>query len=188
MDSIGAVSEVQHARRRGEPGSVVVQSGNMAIRDLTLTPEKLDVLWKLIQRHSTLFSDLTRGDDENFIRAITAPNTLWYEVLKYDTVVGLVWFGETHQIVDCVVHLVFFDRMPSEKVPVLKELLKWMFDSFPLQRMTATPPEIYFRTIKVLERLGFTREGTKREAVLIGGKWINQALFGVTRREVGLML
>lgn len=166
----------------------MIEMGEWQARHMSLNPEKLGMMWQLIQRHKTLFSDLTKGDEENFVAAITAPNSMWFEILKHDTVVGIIYFSDMHQVIDCNIHMVFFDRMPAEKYAVTKELIRWMFDNFPLQRMTSTPPEIYFATIKLAKRIGFRLEGSKREAVLLGGKWLNQTIFGITRSEVGAMV
>ena len=97
--------------------------------------------------------------------------------------VGIVWFGDMDQVVDCTAHMVFFDRQPAEKLELCRTLMQWMFDQFPLHRITVTPPAIYHATIRLLEKLGFTKEGCKREAVLLGGKWNDQLIFGITRKE-----
>lgn len=154
-----------------------------AVREMELTPYKLDALWNMLQRYKTLFSDFTRADPANFINVISAPHTMWFEIVEYDAVVGIVWFGELHQMVDCTAHMVFFDRAPAEKINVCRTLMQWMFDNFPLRRMTVTPPEIYHATSRLLLKLGFTLEGRKREAFLIGGKWNDQLIYGITRQE-----
>lgn len=152
--------------------------------DLTLTPEKVAAIWQLLQRHTTLFSDLTRDDPRNFIRAVTAPYTLWYEVREHDTLVGIIWFSDLHLVTEITAHMAFFDRRATEKVPLCKEVVRWMFRNFPIQRINVTPPDIYIGTIRLLRKLGFTHEGTKRRAVLLGGKWRDQLMFGITRPEV----
>lgn len=153
------------------------------IQDLTLTPEKAKAIWDILQRHATLFSDLTRGDPRNFLRAVTADHTLWFEVRQHDTLVGIIWFSDLHLLTDVSAHMAFFDRMTFEKLPVCKAIIKWMFQNFPIHRMTVTPPDLYTATIRLLRRLGFTHEGTKREAVLLSGKWRDQMIFGITRTE-----
>lgn len=162
----------------------ILKVDRWTVRECELSPQKVDALWLQLQKYRTLFSDITKGDKSNFIRVITAPHTMWFEVVEYDVIVGIIWFGELWQVTDCVAHMVFFDRQPSEKIELCKAVVRWMFDNFPLQRMSVTPPAIYHATIRVLEKIGFKREGCKRDAVLLGGKWNHQLLFGILRHEV----
>jgi len=155
--------------------------------DLTLSPAKVDLLWKVIRRHQTLFSDLTRNDPDNFLRALTAPHTIWLEVRERDVLVGIIWFGELHQIVDVNAHMAFFDRMSHAKIEVCRAVVKWMFHNFPINRMSVSPPRIYTATIRLMHKLGFTEEGVKRQSILIHGKWHDQILFGITRDEAEAM-
>lgn len=155
---------------------------------MVLTWSKVETLWETMGKYKTLFSDLTRNDFANFFRAITQPNTLWFEVWQNEKeLVGVIWLSNIEMTVDGVAHMVFFDRQPSEKKPVCRELIKWVFKNYPLHRVTVTPPELYHATHRLLEALGFTREGTKREAVLIGGRWNDVRIYGLTRAEVEAM-
>lgn len=153
------------------------------VNDLSLTPEKAAAVWKVIKRHQTLFSDLTRNDPENFVRALTAPYTLWLEVRERGILIGIIWFGDLHLVTEATGHMVFFDRKTHEKLPLCREVIKWLFQSFPIHRLNVTPPDIYIATVRLLRKLGMKEEGIKREAVLLGGKWRNQVLFGLTRTE-----
>lgn len=154
-----------------------------AVREMQLSPKKIEALWEILQKYKTLFSDLTRADSSNFVQVLATPHTMWFEVIEYDAIVGIIWFGDLYQVVDCTAHVVFLDRQPSEKVEVCRVLMKWMFDNFPLHRITVTPPAIYHATIRLLEKLGFEKEGCKREAILLGGKWNDQMIYGITRNE-----
>lgn len=165
----------------------IVTVGDWTVCPLTLTQEKINGLWVMLQRYKTLFSDLTRGDTDNFVRTLGARSTMWFEVRKHGVIVGIIWFGDMWQVTDCTGHMVFFDRAPAEKLELCKAVVRWMFDNFPLQRMTVMPPEIYWAIGRLLPRLGFRREGCKREAILIGGKWVNQLIFGITRSEAEVL-
>ena len=154
------------------------------VREVELTPEKIQALWEQLKKYKTLFSDLTRNNPENFVKIITDKDTMWFEVIEYDVIVGIIWFGEMWRGVDCVGHMVFFDRSPSEKVDVCKEMVRWMFANFPINRITVMPPIIYHATIRLLEKIGLKREGCLRESVLIGGKWNDQVIYGILRSEV----
>jgi RimJ/RimL family protein N-acetyltransferase len=163
----------------------IIQVGPWFVREMVLTWEKVQQLWKLVQRHRLLFSDLTRNDFGNFFHALTQPKTLWFEVWRGDEeLVGLVWLSDLEMTVDGVAHMVFFDRQPAEKKLVCRELIKWVFRQYPLHRVTVTPPELYFATHRLLKALGFKLEGKKREAVMLGGRWTDVRIYGLTRSEV----
>ena len=162
---------------------MLMQVERWTVQDMTLTPEKIKQVWKMLKRQRTLFSDLTTNDVSNFVNVITAPNSIWFEVREHGAIVGLVFFSDLHQIVDCTAHMVFFDRNIMEKQKVCVMLIQWMFREFPLQRMSVTPPRLYKKTIHLLKTIGFQQEGLKRRASLIGGRWWDQAMFGLTRAE-----
>ena len=154
-----------------------------SVNEMVLSHEKVGILWQMLQRYRTLFSDLTRADQNNFVRVITLPGSMWFEVRERDTIVGIIWFGDMDQMVDCTAHMMFFDRQPAEKVGVCRGMVKWMFGNFPLHRITVTVPTIYHATIRLLERIGMKYEGRKREAALMGGKWNDMMIYGITRSE-----
>lgn len=155
------------------------------IRRLEASPEKLWALWELMQGYRTLFSDLTRGDVENFQSVMCKPYSLWLEVMNDHVPVGIIYFTEMDAEIDCNAHMIFFDRKPAEKFEVCRKLLADMFDAYPqLERMSATVPAIYLSTIRLAKKLGFRLEGTKRRGTLMGGKWIDLELYGILRSEV----
>lgn len=153
------------------------------VQDLTLSPEKLKQVWKMLKRQRTLFSDLTTNDVSNFVAAVTSPNAIWFEVREEGTMVGIIWFGDLHLITDCEAHMVFFDRNILEKKDLCIEVMRWMFHNFPLERISVNPPMMYKKTIYFLKVVGFKQEGLKRRSTLIGGRWWDQAMFGITRTE-----
>lgn len=154
------------------------------IHDLELTKEKVAAIWELLKKYRTLFSDLTYDDPENFITAITNPGSLWYEVREADTLIGLIYLDHTYQVIDYNAHFVFFDRKIPDKVELCKGMVRWIFRNFPVHRITVTIPDIFFSIKRLMKKIGFTYEGTKREATLIGGKWIGVCVYGITRAEV----
>jgi RimJ/RimL family protein N-acetyltransferase len=164
---------------------VLFEVDKWQVRELSgLSPDKVDALWQMLQKHKTLFSDVTAGNKENFVQALIAPNTMWFEVREEGVLVGVIWFGQMYEVTDCLAHMVFFDRRPAEKLEVSREMMRWMFKSFPIHRITVMPPVIYYAVIRLLEKLGMRQEGRKRESVLLGGKWVDQLIFGILRTEV----
>jgi hypothetical protein len=161
----------------------IVVSGKWEVHNLTLTREKIDWLWHTTSKHQTLFSDLTRGDFDNFFSALTQPNTMWFEVREEEEIVGIIWITDLELVVDVNAHMMFFDKKPAEKAQICRELIKWAFENLAIHRVTVPVPEIYHATYRLVEKLGFKYEGTKREAVLIGRKWYGIKHYGMTREE-----
>lgn len=161
-----------------------IEQGRWVVQDMRLSRDKLSSIWRMLKRQRTLFSDLTSNDVSNFVGAVTASNSVWFEVREHGVLVGVIYFSDLHLVTDCLAHMVFFDRNIIEKQEVCIEVMKWMFHNFPLERMTVTPPMLYKKTIHFLKVVGFKQEGLKRRASLIGGRWWDQAMYGITRQEV----
>lgn len=189
MDGHAAVLESNRWQRGALPDSSVapiLSCDGYDVKPMNLTWPKLLFIWEQLSRFRTLFSDLTKGDLENFIRYITSQDTLWLEIWKGDNLVGIITCEGMHRIIDIEAHVLFLDREVANKAGVCKEVVKWLFDNFALQRITVEVPRLYFATIRLVEQIGFRYEGTKRDAILIGGKWENVKTFGLTRREATL--
>lgn len=158
-------------------------SGKYVVYELVLTAEKIGVLWALISRFKTLFSDLTRGDLGNFVRYITDKDSIWLEVHESNKLVGIVCLTNMYKIVDTDAHIIFFTIELSDKVDVCKAIMRWAFTKFPLQRVSVDVPAIYHRTKRLVRRIGLKFEGTRRRSVLIGGHWLDVELYGIIRTE-----
>ena len=158
--------------------------GPWVVKNMTLTREKVAMLWQMVQPFRTVFSDLTRGDAENFVHAITHPASLWFEVWEDQMLVGIAWMTDINLVTDSSAHLLFFDRHPAEKRDVCMALIKWVFRNYPLHRISAHVPHMYHATLRLVQAMGFVPEGVKREAVLIRGSWVDIHMFGLTRSEV----
>ncbi len=184
LDGTAAISEVQRSERDAVPDRFLVV-GRYSVRMMSLTAPKLAQLWERLKRFRTLFSDLTRGDVINFVNYVTSSDTFWLEILEGDRLAGIVVLEDMGKIVDVEAHVLFMDRDLSSKVPVCKAIIEWLFATFPLQRLTVQIPEIYMAPVRLVNQLGFKREGKKRQAALISGKWVDVFILGLTRPEVG---
>ena len=161
----------------------ILTVGRYSVNMMSLTWPKVFSLWDRLRRFRTLFSDLTRGDFMNFVSYVTNNDTLWLEVYEDKRLSGIVVVEKMSLIVDAEAHVLFMDRDLSNKIPVCKAMMRWLFETFPLQRLTLQIPEIYFAPIRLANSLGFKREGKKRQAVLISGKWVDVFVLGLTRGE-----
>ena len=186
MDSLSDHSEVQCGQRSHyDENLLIAEFDRWRVQELIITPEKAAWIWTEMNKYQSLFSDLVKGDLRNFTAVMTEPDSLWFEVLdENEDIVGLLYVTQLGRIIDCEVHLLFFDRHPAEKVLLCKQVVLWMFEHYPLRRMTATVPSIYYRTIKLAKNVGFKEEGRKRESQLLGNKWVDDVILGILRHEV----
>src|SRR4051812_46261694 len=99
--------------------------------EMQLTPEKMKWLWEEMNRYRTLFSDLTRGDVENFYDLMTSATSLWLEIyenvyldgMQQTKFVGIAYWTGMNNLLDADAHLIFFDRKPAEKAELCKEII-----------------------------------------------------------------
>jgi RimJ/RimL family protein N-acetyltransferase len=65
----------------------------------------------------------------------------------------------------------------------VRALVKYGFEAIELHRIGADVDPRNTRSIRLLEELGFSREGLQRECYLVGDEWQDTAMFGLLRRE-----
>jgi hypothetical protein len=164
--------------------TTLLKADEWEVKMLELNPEVVGSTWAKLQEYKTLFSDLTRYDLDNFINSVTSDYIHWYGIYKDGEMLGLMWLEGIEQIIDCNIHLVFFDRSTSDKVSIARRAMVAIFDQYPLYRITAVLPDMYYATIRLVEKIGFTKEGKKRKAVLIRNQWRDLAIYGLLRKEV----
>jgi RimJ/RimL family protein N-acetyltransferase len=163
----------------------VVETADYGIQDFPLTLESVRWLWEQMQRFRTLFSDATIGDLDNYVRLVTLPNSMWFRVVSKQSweVVGILYITDIQPLCDMTVHVIFFDRKFTDKVEICAAHLRYMFATLNTHRASALIPDIYHATIRFAERVGFKREGIRRESVLIGGRWRDEIMLGILQRE-----
>ena len=186
MDILTDNGQVQHGQRSHYDENILIaEFDRWKVQELLITPDKIAWIWEEMNKYRSLFSSLTKGDLANFTRLFVQPDSLWFEVLdEHEDIVGLLYVMQLHKVIDCEVHILFFDRKPAEKVLLCKQVVAWVFERYPLRRMTAIVPSIYYRTIKLAKNIGFREEGRKRDAVLLGNKWVDEIILGILRHEV----
>jgi RimJ/RimL family protein N-acetyltransferase len=62
-------------------------------------------------------------------------------------------------------------------------LLRWAFEALPLNRVQAEADTRNLSSARVLEKLGFVREGTLREDCIVNGDVSDSWVYGLLRRE-----
>ena len=64
-----------------------------------------------------------------------------------------------------------------------RALLQWAFDTLEINRVQAETDTRNLASARVLEKLGFTREGTLREDCVVNGEVSDSWVYGLIRRE-----
>lgn len=155
-------------------------------RDDYMTSSKIGELWGEFKKHDVLFTDEIKGDPEAFIDIMLNPRSIWLEVYceERDKPIGAITLSRVIPGFDASGHFVFWDGRGRGKEPLAMAVAKWFFDRYHLRRITAEIPENQKGTIRFTERLGFKKEGVKREGTLRHGVWIDLAVFGLLSSEL----
>lgn len=190
MDRITNVPEGQRSERSSvSDSSVVLRQGRFTVKHLSMTWPKLRLLWEQLQQFRTLFSDLTKGDLDNFLRYVGSESTLWLEIWEEKRpntpaeLIGLFMCDNLHHIVDIDAHILFLDRDVAGRASVCRAIAAWLFETLPIQRITVQPSQLAHAAIRLVRNIGFKQEGKKRQALLLGGRWVDVYIFGLTRQE-----
>jgi len=65
----------------------------------------------------------------------------------------------------------------------VKLLVNYLFDGYPCERVAAMVDTENLPSIKVLEKIGFQREGVLRRATFRDGKWTDLAMYSLIRGD-----
>lgn len=170
---------------KGGDGRLLLEHEAWRVHEMIFDYPKIGWLWTQMSQYRTLFSDVTKGDINNFWNLISIPDSFWMEVVGADQeIVGIVYITNMQQVVDVDVHLIFFDRQPAQKVELCKRVAAWLFKEFHFHRLTATIPVIYYATVRLAEKIGFQFEGRKRQSQLMGAQWVDEVILGLLQSEV----
>ena len=167
-----------------EEGQKVLRNVNFS----SLTLGKLKAIYDRIQDFDVLFNVYVKGDMDAFIRAFLSLkangepqlNGLVWEVDD----VGIVFLCDIEPGFEATVHFCFWDRRFLGREKLMTALLKHFITTFGLHRVVAEVPRYATFYRKAVERLGFEREGCKRQAVRYKGEWFDLLLYGILESEV----
>lgn len=136
--------------------------------------------------HDSLFSDYTRGSLEAFTSLFMDTRGVWAEIVRVtdDSPIGVGYLTDVIVHFDADAHFALWDGIAQGREPIFIELMRWAFDRYDLHRMTAEIPAHMLGTIRMTKRLGFTEEGTRRDANLHKGGWVDAKIFGILKEEL----
>jgi RimJ/RimL family protein N-acetyltransferase len=101
-----------------------------------------------------------------------------------DDFVGMFYMNEISDI-EATAHYSFFDRRHKGREPLVRAMVKHLFDAYGFVRVNAyIPAQAGMGTRLFIERCGFKMEGRKRRASWWKGKWFDVYLYGILPEDV----
>jgi RimJ/RimL family protein N-acetyltransferase len=168
-----------------DPNRVVMVEGDYVVVHMKfLSPAWLGELWEQVQKHKSMFWEPKHGQIENFVDLLLQPGCLFFEVYKFGSLTGFFYFTNVATLTDIQLHGIAFDRKLTDKIPVVRRMISWLFENFQIERVEVAVVTRFEATMRFVERVGFVLEGTRRKAVIYRGRWRDQAMYSVTREEV----
>jgi RimJ/RimL family protein N-acetyltransferase len=190
QESVGSGEDLSPMFRLQRPldhHRVVVDDGEFVVLSMQLQSREWVIkLWEQLQKHRALFWEPAHAELENFASILLQPGWLFFEVYKFDRLIGLFYFTNVDKLVGIQLHGVSFDRHLSDKVPVIRSVLWWLFENFAVERVEVALAHYYRATMRFVEKVGFVREGVRRKALIHRGRWCDEHIYSITREEVCL--
>ena len=148
--------------------------------------DKITEIYEESKKFETIFSDQTRGDVRKFVRIFMDNRSAWVEVRRIadDRSVGVMCAQNIVEGVDADVHITMWDSVGKGREELIKEVMRCAMRRYELVRLTAPIPGYQKAVGRVIQRLGFEQEGTKRKAVKYNGDWCPLHIFGILREDL----
>lgn len=145
----------------------------------SLSEAKINAFWEILRQFPSTFADGTK-DPENFAARLMAKDSLVFEIEG-----GIVLVEAIRPGLMAEFHATVWDHKLSAKTEALRELLLWLFIQLRLERLE-TYVASYARPVRrfLVDRLGFTHEGTLRKAFRNNGQLYDLGVYSILREEV----
>lgn len=160
------------------------------IRDLQLSPAKLEHLWRTLEGRPSEFSAFEAPDPDAFQAAMFDGSVLWFEIVDADRpegpdeARGLIALTLQEMDPNATVSMTLLDRRGPDKIEVFRAFIRGLFDRFPLHRVSIEVPRVHFALRRLVEHAGLPYEGKRRDGVRLKDQWVTVNLYGVLRHEV----
>lgn len=160
------------------------------IRDLRLSPDKIEWLWRRLERRPSEFSDFEAPNAAAFQAAMFDRDVLWFEFVDPDQPEGpeeshgLIALAVQEHDPNALVSVTMFDKRPGDKIAALRTWVRGLFTRFPIHRVSTEVPRVHFALKRLVEHTGFTYEGKRRDGARLKGQWVTVNLYGLLRSEV----
>ena len=156
------------------------------VRPAEITEENLHRWYLNLKDFKTLFNDHVEGSFENFLGQFLekvpngfVPTGYFWEVDG----VGLIRLSDVSDV-EAKAHIAFWDGRLNGRETLIRGMAEHLFSTSELHRLVAEVPMYALPLLGFVERVGFRKEGTLREAVRYLGKWYDVKLYSMLRWEV----
>lgn len=161
---------------------------------LEFTPENIQRFWDCAKQFPSLYGREILSDTEAFTQIFMRTNArgefelnglLWV----VDDFVGVFYLSDIvvdrDTPVDALVHYTFFDKRHKGRKPLVKQMIRHVFDKYKFQRLSAEVP-LYTKehTRHFIIDLGFHYEGKKLKSAQYKNDWFDTNLYGILREGV----
>lgn len=148
---------------------------------LVLTEARIIELWEKMQEFPMLFDDFGRGNFDQYMAKMFSPANIFIDI---EHGLGLAAGMSIRPRLDCVLHLVMFDRRLRGRESLFLEIMSHFFKRLELRRMTAIIADDCRTALNLVQRLGFKEEGNMRNAMLKEGKYVDVHIYGILAEEM----
>jgi len=167
-----------------EPGGKVLRT----VRLCRLSYDKLVELYKHSSEFGVLFNNHFQNDLESFLGIFVdmdAGGAVHGRGLAWEVDdVGLLYLTDIRPEFEAVAHFTFWDRRFRGRERLIRTGLQLAFSHLGFHRIVAEVPLYAQSTIRAVERVGFVKEGRKREAVKYKGEWFDTLLYSILERDL----
>ncbi len=182
--TIQALDEVVMSVECNERGGTITRDVSLC----ELSIENLKFLYEKLSEFPILFNDYVTNDLNSFIDAFVA--------VQADGSVksrGIIWLVDDVGILfingiiphyEAQAHFTFWDKKIRGRENLILKMLKYLFEEYKFHRIVVQVPLYAPPVMRFVERLGFTKEGRKREATLRDGEWFDVNLYSMIEHEV----
>lgn len=167
-----------------EPDGKIIRT----VRRMNLTPINIQKFYIRSKKYRTLLGQEIAGNYEKFVNLLVKagpngpePTGIFYVV---DEFVGVYYITNIYPEQDALVHYTFLDGRHKGREEMSKAMLRYVFNEFKFNRLSAElPAYLPFFCTQFVEKIGFKKEGRKRQAVFYKDSWFDVRLYGILKEE-----
>lgn len=140
-------------------------------------PSMVDSIWEQMVSHPEMMDDIMTK--EMFYQQILDPNSVCLILedrcfIRFSDIIQ-------NRLAHC--HIIRWSMIDGFHLK-LKQIIIGVFQLLNLERLIATVPVVCTGAVKLVDRLGFVKEGESRNTHLLKGKYYNTTIHGLLREEV----
>lgn len=168
------------------------EKGGKVVRNVyftRLTPENIRKFYTKQLKYPTLFEKEVREDFNKFMNIflgfgdngeLIGKGLLWH----VDDFIGVFYITEITSDNEAQVHFTFFDGRIHGRNVLCKEMIRYVFERYNFNRLTAIIPTFVNETThRFVQHIGFKREGCKRKASYYNGRYYDSIIYGILSTE-----